>query len=353
MRKFTPMKIAGILILLVALGLSLFKPMAMASVPKVGILYTDLEKVSSDLMFGETLNEKPYHPVMNIRPHQVVSQGGKVYCLGQRIDGVNGLYSLNLENGHWAELKSDVGDLGKSTGTIWDDLQCVGGQLIWDQYSGEDDYVSDKRFCLDIETGEERKAAFRHGKMLWWEGNFYKFSLKKLYMGDLVTKSKSGNIETVAKDMFHYQDSEMLIDGMVGYLPGHGNWAFRYNLSKQKTVDKLEIKGTHPTVIQSSADYMMCMKHDGSVFVYFYDSGMTYCVREADEHPPHNLTVELRTSSLWMINGKEISMLTLPELEMRRVEATDFTDYYVTEEGVLILCDMEGISRYSVNELCY
>ena len=213
--------------------------------------------------------------------------------------------------------------------------------MIWDQYTGEDDFVSDRRFCLDIVTGEERESAFRHGKIYWWNDSFYAFSPKS-QGADLVTLDNSRDIEIVAKDMFRYQDSEMLLDGMVGYLQGHGSWAFRYNLDEDRTLDKLLIEGYRPTGIQCSADYMACREHDGNVFIYFYETGKTYCVREADAEPPVDLALELRNNGLWMITDKEISLVTLPELEVRRVEIDDFSDYYVTEDGNLILCDRKG-----------
>ena len=349
-RLISPIIIVGILILFTVQALSMFRSMEPVRAPEVGVFYTNLEKVCEELSVGEMLSVESFRADGYVRPHQVVCCDGMIYCLGQSIDGVNWLYSFDPGNGQWIQLMSDADVPNKSPESFWNDLQCVGGLLIWDQYEGKDDHVSDKRFCLNPVTGEEGAAAFRHGKIYEWNGKFYKFESKfHSNLVDLVALNQSGKEKIVAKDLFRYQDSEMILDGMIGYLQGGGDWAFRYSMDEDKTADKLLIEGSRAPVIQSTADYMVCLEHDGRIFVYFYETGKTYCIRQADEDIPQKVKVELRNNGVWVIHNKKISLITLPDLQLRTVETIGFTDYYITEEGVLILCDRGG-NRISVCE---
>lgn len=293
---------------------------------------------SSCISIEEPLSVQKINIGPEITPIESVLDSDKIYFLGEELDGKKALYHMNLETNEFYEYDTDENN---SDEFVWKNLQYINDLLIWDQFIHNDDVISNGRLCADTQ-GNSRTAPFRYGNIMFWKDSYYKFDGKK-YKTSLLKMDNANETIVVKKEIYSPYEETRIFDGCLAYRDGSGEWVKRIALDTEKVLDKLIVSGpSKPNIVQCNRDYLLCQDYDKNLFVYFYNTNVTYYLKTLSKGITEAKTV-LHHNGIWIIQEDEIVHITLPELYTSSIKLNRaiYDDYYVSNDGKLIITDSE------------
>ena len=289
------------------------------------------------------------YPPPQVKPYESVWVHDKIYFLGE-LSSAYGLYCLDM-NQDTNPLKTDIFLIADKVLTApknvhWNDLQCAGNLLIWQEITSDGESTSVNRLAYSPDKGMVHPP-FQYGNTMYWNDTYYKFYGNPLD-GTLERATPDGDYKTLITNLFFPYEETCLNDGLFAYLKGTEDRIVRFDLEQEKALDALIIRNDRPEGVQCNVSWLIGVTRSGQVFAYSYESNQGHFITQIDAGDwgihGSSTKVILRGPKLWVLKEEKVEVYDLDEKVMQKltIPESNYSNCKLDGEGQMTTCDLSA-----------